>query len=107
MPPRWWYAIATASMASAITGWSRRSAVALSTPPCFLAASSSVFMIAREPSPAPSIDRQDFESGLLGRPVYRLTLPPLPRSSTLAGPLAVLRERLTREGVGLVACRIE
>ena len=64
-------------------------------------------MIAREPSPVPSIDRQDFESGILGRPVYRLTLPPPPRSSTLAGPLAVLRERLTREAVGLVACRIE
>jgi ribosomal protein S18 acetylase RimI-like enzyme len=64
-------------------------------------------MIASEPSPAPSIDRQDFESGILGRPVYRLTLPPPPRSSTLVGPLAVVRERLTREGVGLIACRIK
>jgi GNAT superfamily N-acetyltransferase len=64
-------------------------------------------MIASEPSPAPSIDRQDFESGILGRAVYRLTLPPPPRSSTLAEPLTVLRKRLAREEVGLVACRIE
>jgi GNAT superfamily N-acetyltransferase len=62
-------------------------------------------MTASEPRLAPSLDRQDFESAILGRPVYRLTLPPPPRDG-LARQLALAREHLTRDGVGLVACRI-
>jgi GNAT superfamily N-acetyltransferase len=63
-------------------------------------------MTASEPRPAPSVDRQDFESAILGRPVYRLTLPPPPHHG-LAGQLAPLRDRLAGQRAGLVACRIE